>query len=76
MKDDMHNNSMAVDRVIKSYYLDLSIIETVDLISTIPDDTLDPLPLSLAHNKQLYGHTYIYVYLLVLALKYLDLSHN
>jgi hypothetical protein len=53
-----------------------SIIETVDLICTIPDDTLGSLPLSLAHNKQLYGYIYKYVYLLLLAQKYLDLSPN
>ena len=40
-----------------------SIIETVDLISTILDDTLGSLPLSLAHNKQLYGYIYIYIYI-------------
>jgi hypothetical protein len=38
-----------------------SIIETVDLISTIPDNTLGSLSLSLAHNKQLYGYIYIYI---------------
>jgi hypothetical protein len=40
-----------------------SIIETIDLISTIPDDTLGSLSLSLAHNKQLYGYIYINIYI-------------
>ncbi len=40
-----------------------SIIDTVDLICTIPDDTLGSLSLSLAHNKQLYGYIYINIYI-------------